>query len=73
MLFAGPAPAAEAALAGVGAGTRWYAGLFVSAAAAAAALAMRLGEDPADERRRLVADDGARAHEGGARAAGSVT
>ena len=54
MLFAAPAPAVEAALAAIEPATRWTAGLFVSLAALAAALAMRLGEDPTDERQRLV-------------------
>ena len=65
MLFAGPAPATEALLAGTSPSLRWTAGLFVSLAAAAAAICMPLGEDPADERRNLMVDTHSRSDDTG--------
>ena len=61
MLFAGPAPAVEAALAGTAPSSRWTAGLFVSLVAIAAALCTEIGEDPIDDRRALIASS-ARSH-----------
>ena len=45
MLFVGPAPAVEAALAGTSASTHWLAGLFLTLTGTLGALCTRLGED----------------------------
>ena len=47
MLFAGPAPAVEAALASTGDATHWLAGLFLTLTAALGTACTRLGEDDA--------------------------
>ena len=56
MLFAGPAPAVEAALASLGPQMRWSAALFVSLAGVCAAIGMRFAEDTGgnEDEQRLI-------------------
>ena len=54
MLFAGPAPAVEVALASLGPPMRWSAALFVSVAGVCAAIGMRFAEDTGGDEQRLI-------------------